>query len=294
MAVSALAQRASRCAWYVPLALCVGAAWLAITGPAQAAGFAVDASVATHQGSPSSSITSGTITTSAPNELVVAFITSDGPTQAGGQTFSSVSGGNLTWKLRERSNTQAGTAEIWAAAAPNPFTTVAVTATRSSGAYGGSIKVVALAGADTGLTGAVGGASAASGAPSVSLTSTRTGSWVWGVGNDWDRALARTVGGGQTLSDQYLAPAGDTYWVQSQTASGNTAGSSVTLNDTAPTGDRWDFAAIEILPAIADTTPPTAPTNLSKKILAERERTEGERKLVTALFTDIVGSTSLA
>ena len=38
----------------------------------------------------------------------------------------------------------------------------------------------------------------------------------------------------------------------------------------------------------------TAPTNLSKKILAERERTEGERKLVTALFTDIVGSTSLA
>ena len=38
----------------------------------------------------------------------------------------------------------------------------------------------------------------------------------------------------------------------------------------------------------------TAPVNLSKKILAERGRTEGERKLVTALFADIVGSTSLA
>jgi class 3 adenylate cyclase len=38
----------------------------------------------------------------------------------------------------------------------------------------------------------------------------------------------------------------------------------------------------------------TAPQNIANKILAERERTEGERKLVTALFTDIVGSTSLA
>jgi class 3 adenylate cyclase/predicted enzyme related to lactoylglutathione lyase len=38
----------------------------------------------------------------------------------------------------------------------------------------------------------------------------------------------------------------------------------------------------------------TAPISVSQKILAERERMEGERKLVTALFTDIVGSTSLA
>lgn len=38
----------------------------------------------------------------------------------------------------------------------------------------------------------------------------------------------------------------------------------------------------------------TAPQNVANKILAERERSEGERKLVTALFTDIVGSTALA
>ncbi|MBI3741512.1 MAG: AAA family ATPase [Chloroflexi bacterium] len=38
----------------------------------------------------------------------------------------------------------------------------------------------------------------------------------------------------------------------------------------------------------------TAPQNVATKILAERERLEGERKLVTALFTDIVGSTTLA
>ncbi len=36
------------------------------------------------------------------------------------------------------------------------------------------------------------------------------------------------------------------------------------------------------------------PPSLASKILAERERTEGERKLVTTLFADIVGSTSLA
>lgn len=37
-----------------------------------------------------------------------------------------------------------------------------------------------------------------------------------------------------------------------------------------------------------------APQNVVNKILASRERIEGERKLVTALFTDIVGSTALA
>jgi class 3 adenylate cyclase len=37
-----------------------------------------------------------------------------------------------------------------------------------------------------------------------------------------------------------------------------------------------------------------APRSVASKILSARERMEGERKLVTALFTDIVGSTSLA
>ena len=38
----------------------------------------------------------------------------------------------------------------------------------------------------------------------------------------------------------------------------------------------------------------SAPQAMAGKILAERERMQGERKLVTALFADIVGSTSLA
>lgn len=38
----------------------------------------------------------------------------------------------------------------------------------------------------------------------------------------------------------------------------------------------------------------SAPQTIAEKILAQRERTEGERRMVTALFTDIVGSTTLA
>ena len=38
----------------------------------------------------------------------------------------------------------------------------------------------------------------------------------------------------------------------------------------------------------------STPQPLAQKILAQRSRLEGERKLVTALFTDIVGSTTLA
>jgi hypothetical protein len=229
---------------------------------AQAAGLAVDASVQTHQGSPASSITSDAISTTAGGDLLVAFIASDGPNQASGQSIVSVAGGGLAWKLARRENAQAGTAEIWEAVAPVALRNVSVTATRSVPGYEGSIDVVAFSGADTVATGAAAGANGASGPPSVTLTATRAGSWVWGIGNDWDQALPRTVGGGQTLVDQYLAPANDTYWLQSQTAAGNSPGSPVSLDDSAPTGDRFDFAAVEILPAIADTTPPTAPSNV--------------------------------
>ena len=61
---------------------------------------------------------------------------------------------------------------------------------------------------------------------------------------------------------EYLAPAGDTFWVQRQTAPTPTAGTSVALSDTAPTADRWNFAAAEVLPAGTDTKPPSVPTGL--------------------------------
>lgn len=230
---------------------------------ASAAGLAVDASVTTHQTSASTTIASPAFSTAASGELVLALIGSDGPSSGGSQTISKVSGGGLTWRLRRRSNGQAGTAEIWAANAPTVLSQATVTATRGSGSYVGSITIVTFTGADQIVDGSTAAAGASTGAPAVSLTTSRGGAWVWGVGNDWDRATPRTVGPGQTKVDEFLASVGDTIWVQRQSAVTPFAGTSVTLNDTAPTSDRWNFAAIEVLPAVNDTQAPTAPTKLA-------------------------------
>ena len=71
---------------------------------------------------------------------------------------------------------------------------------------------------------------------------------MWAVGNDWDNAISRTVGPGQTKVDEFLTPSGDTLWVQRQTNPTTAAGTTVTINDTAPTADRWNLALVEILP----------------------------------------------
>ena len=89
-----------------------------------------------------------------------------------------VSGGGLTWTLRSRANAQPGTAEIWQAVAPTPLTNATITATRAKGGYQGAISVAAFVGADTTVNGAVGSASAASGAPSASLVTTKAGDLV--------------------------------------------------------------------------------------------------------------------
>jgi Galactose oxidase-like, Early set domain/Fibronectin type III domain len=217
-----------------------------VTTPNQATAVAVDKIVNLHQTSPASSIAVGGLTTAGSNELLVAFVSSDGPAP-GVVSFSGVTGGGLTWRLRQRVNSQAGTSEIWVAVAPGPLSNATVTATRASGAWVGSITVVGFANASV-ADGAVAGASASTGSPTVSLTTTTAGSWVWGVGNDWDRAVTRVLGSGQTKVDEYLASVGDTFWVQSQSTPGGAAGTLVTLNDSSPTTERWNYAAVEILP----------------------------------------------
>jgi chitodextrinase len=209
---------------------------------------AVDKQISVHPTSTSTTMNATGMTTTKTDDLLVAFVSSDGPATASATSFSSVSGGGLTWTLRKRANTQYGTSEIWTAAAPSLLNNATITATRASGSYLGSLVVVAFSGADTSTIGAVTGGSATTGAPSVSLTTTRAGSQVWGVGNDWDNATARTVGTGQTLVDQYLLSLGDTLWVQRTTNPVAAAGTNVTINDTAPTNHRWNLAAIEILP----------------------------------------------
>lgn len=240
----------------------VGVTILQMVSGAHAAGsLAVDVQVSKHQTN-ATSVSSAAFNTAQANELLVAFVSADGPSTVGGQTVTGITGGSLTWTLRQRTNTQYGTAEIWQAKATNALSNVTVKATLSKSASS-SLVVTSFVGAELTANGAVAGANAASGAAMVSLNTTRPGSWVWGVGTDWDRATTRTVGSNQTKVDEYLPTVGDSYWVQRQTNVTPATGTFVSLNDTAPTADRWDFAAIEILPAVIDTTPPSAPANLA-------------------------------
>jgi hypothetical protein len=193
----------------------------------------------------SGTMTSPSLTTSAPNELLVAFVAADGPAGAGRQTFA-VAGAGLTWTLAKRSNGQFGDAEIWWARASGTLTSQTVTATPSAGGFHGSLTVVAFERAAA--IGVSAASSAASGAPDLSLANTGAGSWVYAVGNDWDNAIARTPVSGQVVVHQRVdASSGDTFWVQSTTAANASAGT-VDIHDSAPLIDQWNYAGVEILP----------------------------------------------
>jgi hypothetical protein len=162
-------------------------------------------------------ITTPAFSTTGDNELLVAFVAYDGPSNSA-QT-ATVSGAGLTWRLVKRSNTQGGTAEIWSTGAPNPVPNVTVISQPGVGgsSYHGSMTVIAFTNASG--VGIVGQASAPSGAPDIFLPGISAGNWVFAVGNDWDRAVARTAATGQVLVHQKVdTRVGDTYWVQSTTA----------------------------------------------------------------------------
>jgi hypothetical protein len=206
--------------------------------------FVVDASVAKHGRGPVTTPATG-FNTALPGELLLAFAASDGP--SGSQQTLSVSGAGLSWSLVKRANVQAGTAEIWTANAPTALTNATFTAKQARTGYDMSLYVIAVQG--TSGIGTSAAASASNGPPTVTLKTTKAGSLIYGVGSDWDNAVARVPGSNQKLDDQWLDTAmGDTYWVQNQTYPPLIpAGSSVTLNDTAPTNDRWNIVGVEIL-----------------------------------------------
>ena len=130
-------------------------------------------------------------------------------------------------------------AELWRAFAPTSLSGVTVTATLSQSVVS-SITVMSFIGVDgtgsngSGAIGATATANAKTGAPSASLVTTRNNSLVLGVGNDFDNAIARSVGPAQSLVYQILTSTGDTYWVQRQNNPTPVSGTAVTINDTAP------------------------------------------------------------
>jgi len=206
----------------------------------------VDVTASGDQGTPKTTVRTAAFSTSSANELLLAFVSADGPAPGGGKTtVTKVTGGGLTWQLVARSNARLGDSEIWQAVAPAVLTNVSVTATLNR-SVASSLTVVSFTGA--GGIGAIKVASAGSGAPTATLVTTRNNSLVFGVGNDWNHAIARTPGPNQALVHQYLAPVDDTYWMQRVVPVITLKGTSVTLNDVAPTTDQWNLAVVEIVP----------------------------------------------
>ena len=223
----------------------------------QPPGLAIDAKTSFDQVTASSTVVTPRFSTVSNNELLLAFVATDYLSGAN-TTVTNVTGAGLSWTLVQRTNTQAGTAEIWRAFATSPLSQVNVTATLSQSVTS-SITVLTFRGADTtgtngsGAIGAAGTGNSTSGAPTAGLTTTRNGSWVVGVGVDFDGPLNRTVGANQTIVHQdlqNLAPAYDTFWVQMQNAPAPLSGTTVTINDTAPTTHRYDLSICEVLPAL--------------------------------------------
>jgi len=216
---------------------------------------AIDAQAYRDQVTASATVVTPSFSTASKNELLLAFVAAD-YVSGTNTTVTSVTGAGLTWTLVKRTNTQAGTAEIWRGFATSPLSQVNVTATLSQ-SVASSITVMTFTGADTsgtngsGAIGATGAGNSGSGVPTASLTTTRNGSWVVGVGVDFDAALNRTAGANQTVVHQDLQSSLsgiDTFWVQMQNAPTPLNGTTVTINDTAPTKDRYDLSICEVVP----------------------------------------------
>ena len=213
-------------------------------------GLAIDVKLSKDSTTAATTIASSAFSTTAGNELLLAFISAD-YLSGTNTTVSSIASTGLTWTLVVRTNTQSGTAEIWRAFASSKLTNVTVTATLSQKVQA-SMTVVSFTGVDTtgtngaGAIGNTASANAKPGAPSGTLVTTRNNSWVLGVGTDFDNAIARTPGTNQTVVHQDLTSVGDTYWVQMQNSPTPLSGTSVTINDTAPATDRYNLSIVEV------------------------------------------------
>ena len=217
------------------------------------AAIAIDLNTSKDQSNASTTIASNAFSTTAANELLLAYISTD---YLGGAntTVSRITSTGLTWVLVVRTNGQSGTSEIWRAFAATPLSAVTATATLSQ-AVSASMTVMSFTGIDpsgtngAGAIGATASRNAASGAPTASLVTTRSNSWVFGVGNDFDRPVARTPGADQTIVHEFFPTVGDTYWVQRENNPTPLSGTTVTIDDAAPTDDRYNLSIVELLPS---------------------------------------------
>jgi hypothetical protein len=223
--------------------LLLTAALMIAATPAFAA-IEIGVTVSRNGASRSTTITSPAFSTSTGNQLLLAFVATDREASS----VRSVSGGGLSWDLVTRAS-ERGSAEIWRAMAATPLTNASVTVTLSTQSVA-MLTVMSFSGVDpAGAVGANASGTGQSSLPSISLATTRAESLVIAVASDAGLSTPRVVGPGQALVNQHLS-ADSTYWVQRRALTTPAAGSTVTLNTTAPTTRRWQMAAVEIVAAV--------------------------------------------
>ena len=220
-----------------------GTGMVTVTVSAPSSAPALDTSVSRDVSGSASKYVSPNLTTAKAGELLLAFVSADGPSNTA-QSISKVTGGGLAWTLAGRTTDVWGTAEVWQARASGSFS-AAVTAVPAKAGYEGSITVAAF----TGAAAKVGATAAAVGRgahPQVSLTTQRPTSLVWAAGHDWDAAKSRTPDAGQQIVHQYISTrVHDTFWTQRVNELVDKP-ATILLGASATAKSHWQLAAVEI------------------------------------------------
>ena len=205
----------------------------------------VDVEVSAHTATDATVLESPRFSTSARNELLLAFVGVNGSQP--GQSITSVDGAGLSWSRVVRANSQAGTAEIWRAAATGKISNASIEVRPSQRGQHGSVTIVSFIAAAV-TPGVVAHATGASGAPHLALAGARSGSAVWATGVAAD-AAARVLAPAQASADQFVDLDGAaTYWTQYRSVTAKVRGV-VPVGATAPVTSPWNLAAVEVVPA---------------------------------------------
>jgi hypothetical protein len=185
---------------------------------------------------------SAKVRTTVAGDLVVAFVAANGPGSR--HQTSAVSGGGLTWYLISRQNAPGNDSEVWAALPSGKLSNTVITAKAGIGGFNEILMVVTFKNA-TGL-GPEAFAHGTSGAPKATLKTTAANSWVFGLGSDWRKFTNRTPARDQLIFAQGGSPSNVTAWIQAPLNATPQAGTTVTINDTAPTADPWNLLLVAI------------------------------------------------
>lgn len=239
--------------WPAPLLpSCCWGSILLFSGAYCFASVSIDVAALGNLSATATQVSTPTFSSSSVDELLRAVFTSDGATATSKPSMivTYVSGEGPILVAVARANTQFGDAETWRGFAPNAVVQITV-ATNMAQTVFDSIKVVsfscvyATAVDGSGAIRFLVTAAAAKGEHSAGLTTTRFNSLVFGVGNDWGKAVARTAPSDQLRVQQFLSESGDAYWVQQHNAPSVSVGASLTISDVLQqrTNSTWPSAA---------------------------------------------------